>query len=157
MERSRMPLELSRLDIHYYYSKYWKHAITIIHFLKICHYIPLRYVYEIFFDQTVFNLPLYLISPPSSTAGVPAGLQQPAARLLPGRHVRLAVAVLPLRPRPCPVGKGHLSTGQRLLLARGMLLSVPACARSSSAMAVVASAVARAGRHASGAGKLGLA
>src|SRR6185312_1147692 len=40
----------------------------------------------------------------------------------------------PLRPCPCPVGKGHMSTKCRRLLAHAKFLSVPACVRSSRAV-----------------------
>ena len=60
-------------EIHHYYSRYRKYAITISHFLEICHYVPFRCVYE-----KNWKIPSSstsqpdIISPPSLTDGVPA-------------------------------------------------------------------------------------
>ena len=34
------------MEIHHYYSRYREYAITISHYLKICHYVPFRCVYK---------------------------------------------------------------------------------------------------------------
>ena len=86
--------------------QYQKHAITITHFLKICHYVP----YDVFMkkiDQNALSSTSHPISflPHPQPPKCPPARSSPAAHLLPGRCTHLVAAAATAPPVPLPSGK----------------------------------------------------